>query len=39
LRCSNANVGAQIAHYEPECSHQAVHRWPVARTGNASGRP
>ncbi len=39
LRCSNVNVGAQIGHYEPECSHQAVHRWPVARIGNASGRP
>jgi putative transposase len=38
LRCSNANVGAQIAHNEPECSLQAVRRWPVARTGNASGR-
>ena len=38
LRCSNVNGGAQIAHYEPECSHQAVHRWPVARNGNGSGR-
>ena len=26
LRCSNANVDAQIAHFEPECSRQVVRR-------------
>jgi transposase InsO family protein len=38
LRCSNANVGAQIAHCASECSRRVVHRRRVGRIANASGR-
>ena len=38
MRCLDQSGDGPIGHSEPECSRQVVHRLPVERTGNASGR-